>query len=137
MEFVSTTPNQSPELGSDGEAQSPIELLEFLNEGILEPSQAIAFAEKKLQGGKNSSGWYLPIGLAYWKVADYSQAWKALHKVNDNSVKDSTFYSLLGMVGRRIPEHLDDAISAYKQAILLGPDPNTTTFSRSVDLLSL
>ena len=83
MEFVSSTLNESPELGSEEGLQSSIDLLSLLNEGKIDPRQAIAFAEKQFQLNSDTS-WYVPIGLAYWKLEQYPQAWEILNKVDDS-----------------------------------------------------
>ena len=96
-------------------------LLLELSTGQVDPAQAVALAEQQCRISGQPL-WNLPLGLALWQLKDYERAWHALSQASGVAANDPNYYTLLGMVGRRLPARLSEAIRAYRNAIRLEPE---------------
>lgn len=66
--------------------------------------------------------WALVLGLAHWQLQNYQDALAALDRVEQGTVQDPTYFTLLGMVCRRVKGLDGRAMQAYQSALDLDPD---------------
>lgn len=115
---------------SYGSSCSPVQLLEVLCSGSMDPGQALALAERAIRAGGDGR-WAMPLALAHWLQKRYPEALQVLDqpRATTECSQISEYHNLIGMVARQLPGQMARALQAYRRALELDPRRPDTLYN--------
>ena len=124
-----SAPIESKSYGYDDGALSAAKWLSLISADRSQAKAAVEAAQQHCEASNPQIDWLMVIGLALWQLERYEQAMRWLNRADPQQVTEPGFFTLLGMVSRRISGGESRALEAYHHALRLNPQQGDVLFN--------